>query len=270
LRLCERRLYTYFILLSARGEREHVLTGVDAGADDYLTKPLAVEELKVRLISASRVTSLHRQLAEKTVILEQLNRQLERLNHQLFEQARTDPLTGLGNRTRLLGVLRDIDFFKPYNDFYGHLAGDEVLIKAADTVKEHLPSGDAAYRYGGEEFLIVLPEQPSESAGVAADRVRRAVENLRIPHEAKAPPGVLTGLLFGHRESPRTRCGILADLRHGGVTGRQVYSEHAGTPDASERRSSGTSAKRPTLPAVVGEMAPGERLEQTETREAVD
>ena len=220
----KRDAYTYFILLSARGEREHVLTGVDAGADDYLTKPLDVEELKVRLISASRVTSLHRQLTEKTSILEQLNRRLERLNRRLFEQARTDPLTGLGNRLLLRedletirgrverygheysAVLCDIDFFKPYNDFYGHLAGDEVLIKVADTVKEHLRSGDAAYRYGGEEFLIVLPEQSPASAGVVADRVRRAVENLGIPHEAKTPPGVLTvsagvAVLTPHKEA---------------------------------------------------------------------
>lgn len=206
----KRDAYTYFILLSARGEKEHLLTGVDAGADDYLTKPLDTEELRVRLISASRVTSLHRQLAEKTAVLAGLNRQLERLNHQLFEQARTDPLTGLGNRLRLRedletmagraeryghghsAVLCDIDFFKPYNDLYGHLAGDEVLVKVADTVREHLRSGDTAYRYGGEEFLIVLPEQPPESAGIVADRVRRAVEDLRIPHQAKNPPGILT------------------------------------------------------------------------------
>lgn len=199
----KRAAYTYFILLTSRGEKEHLLEGMNAGADDYLTKPLDAEELQVRLISASRVTSLHRQLAEKT-------QGLERLNFLLFEQARKDPLTQLGNRLRLredlevmrgrieryghgyCAVLCDIDFFKPYNDHYGHLAGDEVLIKVADTVAQHLRSGDTAYRYGGEEFLAILPEQTLKAGTIVADRVRRAVEDLAIPHEAKTPPGVLT------------------------------------------------------------------------------
>lgn len=205
-----RDAYTYFILLTALGEKEHLLKGMNAGADDYLTKPLDADELQVRLISASRVTSLHRQLAEKTLGLQQLNLRLERLNVQLFEQARKDPLTQLGNRLQLredleairgriaryghgyCAVLLDIDFFKAYNDCYGHLAGDEVLVSVADTVAEHCRSGDTAYRYGGEEFLILLPEQSPESATAAADRMRRAVEELAIPHEAKTPPGSLT------------------------------------------------------------------------------
>ena len=198
-----RAAYTYFILLTARGEKEHLLEGIEAGADDYLTKPIDAEELQVRLISAFRVTSLQRQLTEKT-------QGLERLNELLFEQARKDPLTQLGNRLQLhedlemmrgrieryghrySAVLCDIDFFKPYNDHYGHQAGDEVLIKVANVVAEHLRSGDTAYRYGGEEFLIILPEQTLESATVVADRVRRAVEDLAIPHEGKTPPGSLT------------------------------------------------------------------------------
>ena len=195
--------YTYFILLTARGDKEHVLEGIKAGADDYLTKPLDAEELDVRLVSAARVTSLHRQLTEKT-------ESLQRMNKLLFEQARKDPLTKLGNRLQLhedlelmqgrmkrhghgyAALLCDVDFFKPYNDFYGHLAGDEVLIRVANTVAEHLRSGDTAYRYGGEEFLVVLPEQTLESARGVAERIRRAVEDLAIPHDAKDPPGVIT------------------------------------------------------------------------------
>ena len=195
--------YAYFILLTARGDKEHVLEGIKAGADDYLTKPLDAEELSVRLVSASRVTSLHRQLTEKT-------RSLERMNRLLFEQARKDPLTKLGNRLQLRedlelmrgrmkryehrfsALLCDVDFFKPYNDHYGHLSGDEVLVEVANTVAEHLRSGDQAYRYGGEECLIVLPEQPLEAARGVAERIRQAVQDLGIPHEAKDPPGVIT------------------------------------------------------------------------------
>jgi two-component system cell cycle response regulator len=199
----ERGGYTYFIFLTALGDRAHLLMGLEAGADDYLSKPLDRDELQVRLISARRVTQLHRRLAYQ-------NDELENLNRKLFEQSREDPLTRLGNRLRLreeldalLGgaeryghsysaVLCDVDYFKLYNDRYGHLAGDEVLQKVASTVIKELRSGDTAYRYGGEEVLIILPEQSLESAAAIADRLRRAVENLRIPHEAKNPPGVVT------------------------------------------------------------------------------
>ena len=199
----ERDEYTYFIFLTALGDREHLLMGLEAGADDYLSKPLDRDELQVRLISASRVTALHRRLAFQ-------NLELERLNRELFEQSREDPLTRLGNRLRLReeletlrgrveryghsysAVLCDVDFFKLYNDHYGHLAGDEVLQKVAETIADQRRSGDTSYRYGGEEFLIILPEQGLEEAASIADRLRLAVEDLRIPHEAKDPPGVVT------------------------------------------------------------------------------
>jgi len=88
-------------------------------------------------------------------------------------------------------MLCDVDFFKAYNDTYGHLAGDEVLKRVADVISENLRGGDMAYRYGGEEFLIILPQQSAEPAVSTADRLRRAAEDLRIPHE-KNPPGVVT------------------------------------------------------------------------------
>ena len=199
----ERDGYTYFIFLTALGDRDHLLMGLEAGADDYLSKPLDRDELQVRLISARRVTQLHRRLAYQ-------NDELETLNRQLFEQSREDPLTRLGNRLRLReeldalrgrveryghsysAVLCDVDYFKLYNDNYGHLAGDEVLQKVASTIVAQCRSGDTAYRYGGEEFLAILPEQSLESAAAFADRLRLAVEDLRIPHEANDPPGIVT------------------------------------------------------------------------------
>jgi two-component system, cell cycle response regulator len=194
--------YTFFIFLTALGDKQHLLEGMQAGADDYLTKPLDREQLQVRLIAASRVNSLHRQLNEQ-------KDELAKLNRELFAMSRRDPLTRLGNRLRLredletLGaqaqryghsycaMLCDVDFFKAHNDTYGHLAGDEVLKRVADVISEHLRGGDIAYRYGGEEFLIVLPEQSLESGVSIADRLRRAVEDLGISHE-KNPPGVVT------------------------------------------------------------------------------
>ena len=198
-----RDAYTYFIFLTALGDKEHLLMGLEAGADDYLSKPLDRDELQVRLVSAARVTELHRRLAVQ-------NEELEELNRRLFEQSREDPLTSLGNRLRLreeLQALRarakryghsysvmlcDVDFFKSYNDCYGHIAGDEVLVKVAKEITEGRRSGDTAYRFGGEEFLVVLPEQGLEAAAAVAERLRVSVEALRIPHESKDPPGSVT------------------------------------------------------------------------------
>ena len=195
--------YTYFIFLTALGDREHLLQGLEAGADDYLSKPLDRDELGMRLTSALRVTELHRRLAFQ-------NEELEKLNRMLFEQSRQDPLTSLGNRLRLredLQVLQsrteryghsyavalcDVDFFKAYNDRYGHLAGDDVLRRVAATISSGLRTGDTAYRYGGEEFLVVLPEQDAETAAATTDRLRGAVEALQIPHADGTPRGVVT------------------------------------------------------------------------------
>ena len=195
--------YPYFILLTALSDKAHLLAGLQAGADDYLTKPLDRDELQVRLLGAARVTSLYRQLAAR-------KGEVERLNHQLFEQARRDPLTQLRNRLQLredlellqgrVGryghrycvVLCDVDHFKRYNDTYGHPAGDEVLRAVGHTIARRCRSGDTAYRYGGEEFLLLLPEQALDGATIVVERLRQAVEDLAIPHRTNTPPGVVT------------------------------------------------------------------------------
>ncbi|MBI1747393.1 MAG: diguanylate cyclase [Acidobacteria bacterium] len=195
--------YTHFIFLTALGDKAYFLTGMQAGADDYLTKPVDMADLTVRLAAAARVVSLHRRLVEQ-------NTELERVNLRLFEQARRDPLTQLGNRLRLkedLEILRghlkrreqpyfaalcDIDRFKLYNDHYGHLAGDEVLRRVANVMANHLRTGETIYRFGGEEFLIILTEQALDPAMVTVDRIRQAVEEMAIPHSAESPLGVVT------------------------------------------------------------------------------
>jgi diguanylate cyclase (GGDEF)-like protein len=202
--------YTYIILVTVLGDRHDVVRGMEAGADDYLIKPVQLFDLQARLIAAQRVTDLHAQL--------------DRHRAELAHLARHDPLTGLGNRRSLgedLAVLHarsqryghrfavamcDIDRFKAYNDTHGHQAGDQALRAVAATIARELRGGDSVYRYGGEEFLLVLPEQTLDTARVAVERVRSAVERLAIPQPAAGPGGILTlsaGIAaFGPGEAP--------------------------------------------------------------------
>jgi two-component system chemotaxis response regulator CheY len=217
--------YTYIILATVLGERGDIVVGMEAGADDYLIKPLDPFDVQSRLIAAERVTALHRQLTEARA-------QLEHLNGELAEQARTDPLTQLGNRLRLREDLHmlharaerhgraysiamfDLDAFKLYNDTYGHPQGDTALRRIAALLATDLRAQDAAYRYGGEEFIVVLADESLSDAVKATDRLRIAVENLAIPHGRNNPPGILT-----------ISAGVAAFTPHSSVTADTVLEE---------------------------------------------
>jgi two-component system cell cycle response regulator len=196
--------YAYLVIVTKLEDREHLMRGIEAGADDYLTKPFDRDALEARMIVAERVTELHRRLADQ-------QHEMERLNRELFTQARRDPLLGrVGNRLSMgedldrvearVGryghaysvALCDIDRFKSYNDAAGHLAGDDVLRAVAGSLVGNCRREDAVYRYGGEELLVLFAEQDAESAAVAAERMRAAVESLGIPHPGLDPPGVVT------------------------------------------------------------------------------
>jgi diguanylate cyclase (GGDEF)-like protein len=194
--------YVYFIMVSGQGLLAEIMEFMTAGADDYLVKPLDTDDLQARLIGAARVTSLHRQLAEQRA-------EMQALNHELTAIARRDPLTGLGNRRalqedlellearatryghRYCMALIDVDHFKSYNDAYGHQAGDDALQAVAAQLKAKARSGDTLYRYGGEEFLCIFPEQSTASGGQAVERMRVGVERLAVPH-ADNTRGLLT------------------------------------------------------------------------------
>jgi diguanylate cyclase (GGDEF)-like protein len=178
-----------------------ILAGMQAGADDYLTKPLDVAALRVRLVAAERVTALHMKLADQQA-------ELEQLNAELAVAARIDALTGLRNRRaldedlptlqarcaryghELSAVMIDLDQFKAYNDRFGHPAGDEALRQVAHVLLSTGRQTDLFYRYGGEELLCLLP-QGAAAAGLAAERLRRAVQALGMPHPDSAH-GVVT------------------------------------------------------------------------------
>lgn len=194
-RNAERDSYTYIVLLTSMDRHDDVLSGVEAGADDYVVKPLDPFALHARLLVARRVTSLHAELG--------------RYRAELANQARTDPLTGVRNRLKLtadLGLLHsrseryartyslalcDVDSFKHFNDTYGHQAGDDALRAVAATLVAQLREGEGVYRYGGEEFLVALPEQRATGAAAALERCRKAVERLAIEHSG-GPAPVLT------------------------------------------------------------------------------
>ena len=188
--------YTYVILATSLGERDHVLRGMEAGADASLTKPLEPYDLEARLVAAKRVTQLHAELARYRIELARLasTDALTQLRNRL---SLSDDLTGLHARSRRYGhgyslAICDVDFFKQYNDTHGHQAGDEALRRVAAALTAQARQGDSIYRYGGEEFLLVLPEQSASSAIEAAERIRRAVESLGITHSVGTSAGVIT------------------------------------------------------------------------------
>jgi diguanylate cyclase (GGDEF)-like protein len=195
IRAREADLYTYIVLLTSQGSRNDVLAGLEAGADDYVTKPLDPFVLHARLLVALRVTTLHADLA--------------RYRKMLAQQARTDPLTGLHNRLKLSEDLErlharsvryaedycvamcDVDNFKSYNDIYGHQAGDLALRAVAAALAGQARTTDGVYRFGGEEFLLVLPNQSQLGAKALMERALDSVRDLKIAHSGD-PLGQLT------------------------------------------------------------------------------
>lgn len=196
--------YVYFIIVTAEDDRHLAVAAIESGADDYLTKPVNLFDLRLRLLVGERVTALHRRLAGR-------QRDLERANAEVARMAREDPLTGMGNRLKLSEDLEllearmdrygqefslamfDLDHFKTLNDAAGHLAGDHALQTVGRVIARQLRAGDLAYRYGGEEFLVVFCGLDAAGAAAAADRIRIAVEGTAIAHPGRpGPEAVIT------------------------------------------------------------------------------
>lgn len=181
LRAAEMPNYVYTLLLTGREGLEHVVAGLEAGADDYLVKPVEDVELNARLATGRRIV--------------QLERSLRAANEENRRLSVTDPLTGVYNRRYLMDLLPrelergarygrplsmimcDLDHFKRINDTHGHLAGDEVLRAAVGVINDSIRKTDWVARYGGEEFLVVLPETTLANARVVAENLRTKLEN---------------------------------------------------------------------------------------------
>ena len=169
--------YTYILLLTSKSQKEDLIEGMEAGADDYITKPFDQNELQVRLRAGIRLVDLQTQLLKaREDLREQATRDsLTRLwnrNSILTELGRE--LARSGRESRPLGVvIVDLDHFKHINDTYGHLAGDAVLREAARRMQSSIRQYDSIGRYGGEEFLILFPGCGEADCFAQADRLRK-------------------------------------------------------------------------------------------------
>ena len=182
--------YTYLILLSGKTQKEDLILGLQAGADDYLIKPIDEEELQLRLKVGQRILDWQDQLLAA--------------REQLLVLATRDPLTGLLNRRAICDLLErelergrregrflglaiiDLDHFKQINDIYGHQAGDAVLRMAGQKLSNALRPYDLVGRYGGEEFLVVVPGNDEVNLLKICERLRESLAGSPVEYEGKS------------------------------------------------------------------------------------
>lgn len=172
------------IFITSHREIEERISALEMGADDFITKPFNLDELKARIMVSLRLKASKEVLKERT--------------HQMEEESLRDELTKLYNRryikermyeetsrAKRFGhiiscVIFDVDQFKGVNDLYGHEAGDKILIEIAEAIKAHVRAVDIVGRYGGEEFVILLPQTDLDGALVVAEKLRSTIENKKI------------------------------------------------------------------------------------------
>jgi diguanylate cyclase (GGDEF)-like protein len=180
--------YRYVLLLTAKDDKQDMIAGLEAGADDYLTKPFDVDELRARVRAGKRILDLQAALIRAQGAL-RFEASHDRLTAIWNRGAILDLLAGETERSRRsngsLGVIMaDVDFFKQVNDTHGHLVGDSVLQEVGRRLASSLRTYDLVGRYGGEEFLIVVPGADASNLAVAAERLRRRIADQPIATSA--------------------------------------------------------------------------------------
>ncbi len=171
--------YTYIILLTARTAHQDLVDGLTSGADDYLVKPFDSDEMNARLQIGERILSLETKLREtldQMKVLALKDSLTGILNRRAIFETAEDELDRAHRENSSLSLLMaDLDHFKSINDRFGHAAGDLALRLAVDTIVNNLRQYDSVGRWGGEEFLIVLPNTGSEEAFQVAERLRLSI-----------------------------------------------------------------------------------------------
>ncbi len=173
--------YIYIIMITGKKTKDDVVEALREGADDYLIKPFNFEELRVRIEAGERIINYQNHLKNNYI--------------KLYEASLIDTLTKIYNRKTILDKLNsefqrakrlnnnlsvimcDIDYFKKINDSYGHIIGDKILENIGEILKTNLRLYDSAGRYGGEEFLLILPDTDTNTAYKVADRIKKYLEN---------------------------------------------------------------------------------------------
>jgi diguanylate cyclase (GGDEF)-like protein len=193
------------IFISARGSLFDKVKGFQVGGVDYITKPFFLEEVLCRVQTHLSNYRYQKTLAEQIAAKEKAQQDLELANQKLIKLVNLDGLTGIPNRRYfdefltkewyrlrrekqfLCLMMIDIDYFKPYNDTYGHTLGDEALKTVAQTLAQIVKRpADLVARYGGEEFVVILPNTDSEGAKQVAENIMTRMHQLAIPHQTSA------------------------------------------------------------------------------------
>lgn len=189
LRDCLEDFWLPIIFVTGKNAESDLKKGILAGGDDYLIKPVSETILTAKICAMERIVTMRDELKEANACLVELSERdgLTKLyNRRTFDTLAETAWKQAARTSEPLSILiMDIDHFKQFNDSYGHLQGDECIIKIANTIQDSLtrPS-DVVARYGGEEFIVLLPNTCVAGAYKVAERIRKNVEDLALEHKA--------------------------------------------------------------------------------------